>query len=155
MPTDILDLGNKLNDEADYTEAFFRTANHNILITDIRTSIKVRKIKENTSDRFSDIDENVWHENNLRKDKYGPFGMFKFSEAAIWSEGGYNSAMDTTSKYTFINAVNFFDGRNTLITADTSFVRVDFVTYNGHYNLFSYCYADFLINPSGVVEPEL
>ena len=39
LPTDILDLGNQLNDEAADTKKFFRMANHNVLITDVRTSI--------------------------------------------------------------------------------------------------------------------
>ena len=63
--------------------------------------------------------------------------------------------MGTGSTDEFVNGVTFYDQRNRLIDSDTSFVRVDFVTYNGHYNLFSYCYADFVINPSGGVEAEL
>ena len=39
LPTDILDLGNLLDDEAADTERYFYMANHNVLITDIRTSI--------------------------------------------------------------------------------------------------------------------
>ena len=102
------------------------------------------------------MDPRIWHENHLRKDNYGPLGIFKFDESAIWGKGGYSSLLGTSNTEEYINALFFYDHqKNRLIDSYTSSVRVDFVTYNGHYNLFSYCYADFVINPSGVVEPEL
>ena len=81
--------------------------------------------------------------------------MFKYNPDEIWGEGGYFGLNPTDSFDNYVNAIVFFNGEHRLINSDSSFVRVDFVTYNGHYNLFSYCYADFHIDPSGYVEPEL
>jgi hypothetical protein len=79
--------------------------------------------------------------------------LYTWNPDAIKGEGAYEYYQSLQTN-TDLSVNTAFYIKN-LVASDFRLFRLDMVTYNSSYNLFSFIRLDFIMHPTGLIEPEL
>jgi hypothetical protein len=124
-------------------------------------------MNDNPSERFGDFVEDVLKLNrektvfgipqdNLDDSRFGYFGIFEFYDDIKFQEvdGAFMIIVNLVRAESVSLVISEVIARF-FIDGQSNDIYVDFVTYNGHADTFTYFQAEFQITPSGFVVPYL
>ena len=92
---------------------------------------------------------------NEDEDPSGIIGMWEYSDTPFGGTGGMSITLEIHHLTEFLPQVKQIMKDLYIMDSQTAIVEIEFVLYNGHYDLFTYVYIKFETFPSGYVIPYL